>query len=243
MALPRSSRADGEQLAYRRLETVRLWNAHCSIEQIARALDVHISTIRDDLDAMEVPRTGRRFTGTPEDPPPVDWQHPPVAALEPEQVDQVALLIRHFLSGMKAARWQSSNASLVLAAVTGRDTGWLAKRRRLLGELQQVTGDLAAMLDGDDATPGLLAKVTGWAEETAEAPIPSRRPVGRPRAVVPPALREEIARRLEAGMAVSREGLAEQYGVGAHVVRNEHRRAVVVLELLAEGWQPPPGAR
>lgn len=204
---------------------VRLRGEGHTTAQIARALNILLSTVSADLTAMSVPHK-RVFTRLP-DPPPVDWMNPPAAPEPPAATpDRLALTVRRFLSEMDAERYGTAHAHDLLDARRRSDQAWLDGWTGLLTRLRTVADTLAAQHEDGPAIrpPGLAA--------------------------VPPAngtrrtLREEVERRLAAGLPISRRGLAREYGVSEDVVHRERDRAATIRELLEQGWQPPgSGAR
>lgn len=211
-------RASPEQVACRRQEAVRLRGEGYTTNQIARALSVPQATVSADLAAMGVPR--KRVLARRPDPPPVDWMTPPV----PEPVassDRLALAMLRFLGEMEAERYETAHAHDVLDARRRGDQAWLDGWAALLTRLRTVADTLAAQHRGE-----------GAARPALPVAVPSANGTRR-------TLREEVERRLAAGLPVSRDGLAREYGVASSVVQSEADRARVVRELLEQGWQPP----
>jgi len=205
-------------IAFRRQEVLRLWNDGCSTAQIAAALSISQDTANSDLREM-APGHPKRYRGTAQDPPPVDWLNPPAVLSGP--ADRPALAVRHFLAEMEAARWQPAHAHDVIDARRRGDTGWLAAWEGLTAQLRHV----ATTLEDIHESPG-----------AALAAVPAPGP--------PRSLREAVERRIAAGLPQDRAGMAREYGTTEQEIRNQWNQALGRAEerqrLLDAGWSPPP---
>jgi hypothetical protein len=189
--------------------------------QIAGALDILRTTVSADLTAMGIPRK-RVFKRLP-DPAPVDWMTPPAAELADPvgSPDRLALAARRFLTEMDAERYKTAHAHDLLDARRRGDQAWLDGWAALTARLRAVADTLAAQhQDGAAIRPPALAAV------------PSANGTRR-------TLRQEVERRLAAGLPTSRGSLAREYGVSEDVVQRERDRAITIRALLAAGWSPP----
>jgi hypothetical protein len=220
-----------EQLEYRRSEVARLHRAGHTIAQIQEAMRPRIgkSTVWNDLEASGIRQARRQGPPPPVPPETVSWAAPPLYSPGSGPADRVALIVRHFLAEMAAARYEPAHANEVLDARNRGDEGWLSRWCALIADLEQVTAALRRQ-HGEDGD--LRQALLGWAA-----------PAGPPAPPARPGLREEIRSLVAAGLPVTRGRLAARYGVGEHVVQGEHTRAVARhharQEMAAEGWRPP----
>jgi hypothetical protein len=231
------------QMAYRRREVLRLWQAGCTAAQIGDVLDPPIDPylVRHDLRTMQVRRASHRVTGVPVLPPRVHWLSPPADALRPAggPGDPVAFTVRRFVATMGQMRAVSAHASDLADARLRGDTDWEVAWRQLLAEAAAVIGALTAQHE-DQTGAAIRDGMTGWAQETARTPQAARRSQHRrSHPDLPPGLCAEVRQLLAAGLSVSRGPLAARYGVGENVIRWAHQIEVARAVLVAEGWTPP----
>jgi len=135
--LLRGHRPTREQTAYRELESLRLWNAGCTTDQIATAEGVSDATVRKDLLTLGLTDRTKRMKVTRPDPPPVDWLHPP---REPDRrpADRPALAFRQLLEEWETGRFESAHAHDVIEARLHGKRGWEKQWLDLIGQLERI---------------------------------------------------------------------------------------------------------
>jgi len=140
---PGTRKSSPAQITRRRDAALRLYNEGWGVTKIAGALDVHNSTVVDDLDIMQPDRHRNRRTGRTGDPEPVDWRTEPDG---PEIPDPVLRLVDGFLREMKAVNYRNAFAHAVNEAGYREARSWLENAADLTGQLAGVGVQLHLIL-------------------------------------------------------------------------------------------------